>query len=179
MSFITTTSQKEINELKHLTIQKQINCLSQHISYLQEEIKTTSISKQLEETQMKQKIANCLAKFTNEICSDLPNAFWERKKHTVALPYEPDFTDKDIPTKARPIQMNHELVEYCKQEIKTLLEKKLIRPSKSPWSCSTFYVNKAAELERGTPRLVINYKPLNKALQWIKYPIPNKRDLLK
>ena len=26
--------------------------------------------------------------------------------------------------------------------------------------------------------MVINYKPLNKVLQWIRYPIPNKRDLL-
>jgi hypothetical protein len=35
-----------------------------------------------------------------------------------------------------------------------------------------------AELERGAPRLVINYKPLNKVLEWIRYPIPNKRDLI-
>ena len=33
-------------------------------------------------------------------------------------------------------------------------------------------------MERGVPRLVLNYKPLNTALQWIRYPIPNKRDLL-
>ncbi|PKI50753.1 hypothetical protein CRG98_028895 [Punica granatum] len=63
-------------------------------------------------------------------------------------------------------------------EIQELLNKKLIRPSKSPWSCSAFYVNKNAELESGVPRLVINYKPLNQALQWIRYPIPNKKDLL-
>ncbi|KAL0723058.1 hypothetical protein Bca4012_037657 [Brassica carinata] len=40
-----------------------------------------------------------------------------------------------------------------------LLDKKLIRPSKSPWSCSAFYVNNQAEKECGVPRLVINYKP--------------------
>ena len=74
--------------------------------------------------------------------------------------------------------MNAELLEYCKKEIQTLLEKNLIRPSKSPWSCTTFYVNNAPEKERGVSRLVINYKPLNKALQWIRYPITNKRDLL-
>ena len=83
-----------------------------------------------------------------------------------------------IPTKARPIQMNAELLQYCKKEIQTLLDKELIRPSKSPWSCAAFYVNNAAEKERGVPRLVINYKPLIKALQWIRYPIPNKRYLL-
>jgi len=70
--------------------------------------------------------------------------------------------------------MNAELLKYCN----TLLEKKLIRPSKSPWSCAAFYVNNAPEKERGVPRLVINYKPLNKVLQWILYPIPSKRDLL-
>lgn len=35
-----------------------------------------------------------------------------------------------------------------------------------------------AENERGVPRLVINYTPLNKVLKWIRYPLPNKRDLL-
>ena len=49
--------------------------------------------------------------------------------------------------KARPIQMNAETVEFCKKEINDLLEKKLIRNSKSPWSCSAFYVQKNAEIE--------------------------------
>ena len=74
--------------------------------------------------------------------------------------------------------MNNELLEHGKKEIEDLLTKGLIRKSKSPWSCATFYVNKQAELERGVPRLVINYKPLNKALQWIRYLVPNKKDLL-
>nr|KYP56455.1 polyprotein [Cajanus cajan] len=58
-------------------------------------------------------------------------------------------------------------------------EKGLIRNSKSPWSCLAFYVMNAAEQERGAPRLVINYKPLNKVLKWIRYPLPNKQDLIK
>ena len=41
----------------------------------------------------------------------------------VSLPYEKDFTEKQIPTKARPIQMNPELLEYCKKEINDLLNK--------------------------------------------------------
>ena len=75
--------------------------------------------------------------------------------------------------------MSLKLQEHCKKEIKDLLDKKLIRPSKSSWSCSAFYVMNAAELERGSPRLIINYKPLNKVLEWIRYLIPNKIDLLK
>ena len=58
----------------------------------------------------------------------------------VSLPYENFFSEKQIPTKARPIQMNPELLEYCKKEIKDLLNKKMIRPSHSPRSCATFYV---------------------------------------
>jgi len=68
-----------------------------------------------------------------------------------------------ILTKARPTQINAKLLEYCKKEIHNLLDKKLIRLSKSPWSCAAFYVNNAVEKERGVPRLVINYKPFNKA----------------
>ena len=74
--------------------------------------------------------------------------------------------------------MNFELLEHCKKEIQNLLDKKLIRPSKSTWSCATFYINNTTERERGVPRLVINYKPLNKVLRYIRCPIPNKRDLL-
>ena len=70
--------------------------------------------------------------------------------------------------------MNNDLLKNYKKEIEDLLIKGLIRKSKSPWSCVAFYVNK----ERGVLRLVINYKPLNKALQWIRYHILNKKDLL-
>ena len=96
----------------------------------------------------------------------------------ISLPYEKYFNEKQISTKTRPIQMNLELLEYCKKEINDLLSKKLIRPNHYPWSCATFYVQKASEIERDTQRLVINYKHLNKVLQWIRYPIPNKRDLI-
>ena len=65
----------------------------------------------------------------------------------VSLPYEKDFTENQISTKARPIQMNPELLEYCKKEINDLLNKKLIRSSHSSRSCVAFYVKKASEIE--------------------------------
>jgi hypothetical protein len=101
------------------------------------------------------------------------------EKLIIELPYEEGVNEKDIPTKAWPIQINQELMEFCKKEIENLLEKGLIQKSRSPWSCSAFYVNNSAKKERGVPWLVINCKPLNKVLKWIRYPIPNKRDLLK
>ena len=39
-------------------------------------------------------------------------------------------------------------------------------------------IKKNVEIDRKTPRLVINYKLLNKVLEWIRYPIPNKNDLV-
>ena len=145
------------------------------IRSLQEEVSYLRIEEQLKDPTLQKKISDLEQVIKTKIYADLPNEFWERKRHIIALPYE---KDRMIPTKARPTQMNSELLEYCKKEIQTLLDKKLIRPSKSPWSCAAFYVNNAVEKERGIPRLVINYKPLNKVLQWIRYPIPNKRDLL-
>ncbi|GAV89792.1 LOW QUALITY PROTEIN: hypothetical protein CFOL_v3_33204, partial [Cephalotus follicularis] len=114
---------------------------------------------------------------TNNLCSDIPDAFWHRKRHVVSLTYEKDFSEQNTPTKERPIQITYELMEHCKQEIAELLTKKLITPSKSPWSCVTCYVSKNSKI--GTPRLVINYKSLNTALQWIRHHILNKKDLLK
>ena len=136
------------------------------------------IEDQLQIKKTQDAIESLKNKIIKEICSNIPNAFWHRKQHKIELPYEPDFSEKNIPTKAKPIQMSKELLSYCEKEIHDLLDKNLIRKSKSPWSCSAFYVKKQAELERGTPRLVINYKPLNDALRWIRYPIPNKKDLL-
>ena len=75
--------------------------------------------------------------------------------------------------------MNKKLLKICKKEIKTLLKKGLIRKSSSPWSCAAFYVENTTEKERRVPRLVINYKSLNKVLKWIRSPIPNKQDLIK
>ena len=56
------------------------------------------------------------------------------------------FDESQIPTKARPIQMNTQLLEYCKKEIKYLLDKNLIRKSHSPWSCVAFYVQKPSKI---------------------------------
>ncbi|KAG5223997.1 CTV [Salix suchowensis] len=47
--------------------------------------------------------------------------------------------EKQIPTKARPIQMNAELEQHCRQEIQDLESKGLITKSRSPWSCAAFY----------------------------------------
>ena len=150
-----------------------IKAKQNHINLLKQEIALVRIEDQLKIKKTQDTIENFKNKIIREVCSNIPNAFWHRKQHEVELPYEPDFSEKNIPTKARPIQMNKDLLSYCEKEIQDLIDKKLIRKSKSPWSCSTFYVQKQAELERGTPRLVINYKPLNDVLG----PRPSSKSL--
>ena len=66
----------------------------------------------------------------------------------VSLSYEKDFIEKQIPTKARLIQMNPKLLEYCKKEINDLLNKKLIRSSHSLWSCAAFVSKKLLKLNK-------------------------------
>ena len=51
----------------------------------------------------------------DDVCSNVPNAFWHRKKHIVDLPYVKDFNEENIPTKARPIQMNAKTVEFYRK----------------------------------------------------------------
>lgn len=81
----------------------------------------------LKDDSFKAKVSNYQHDLASEICADIPNAFWNRKKHIVALPYIDGFDEKFIPTKARPIQMNERYLKLCQKEISDLLEKGLIR----------------------------------------------------
>ena len=144
---------------------ERIHKKNKHLFSLKSEIIYERIADQLTDPILNRKIEVFKKQIGTKICFNLPIAFWHRHQHIAQLPYEKDFNERQIPTKARPIQMNNELLEHCKKEIVDLLTKVLIRKSKSPWSCAAFYVNKQAEHEWGVLRLVINYKPLNKALQ--------------
>jgi hypothetical protein len=111
-------------------------------------------------------------------CSMIPTAFWNVFKHEVSLPYVQDFSVKKIPTRSKAIPMNAKELELCKNEIDDLLKKGTIRESSSPWACFAFYVNKHSEIVRGVPRLVVNYKPLNKVLEYDSYPLPKSSVIL-
>ncbi|KAG2697417.1 hypothetical protein I3760_07G104800 [Carya illinoinensis] len=119
-----------------------------HLDFLKQEIRFKRVSDNLHDSLLRSKIEDFQKTLIYEVCSELPNAFWHRKKHVVSLPYVKDFSENLIPTKARPIQMNRETLGFCKNEIQDLLAKNIIRHSKSPWSCAAFYVQKNAEIER-------------------------------
>ena len=180
-SFLSPTKQREISLFQKFSIFKQINILQlkkKQISHLKDEHSYLRIKEQLQNPTIQQKILDLEHIIKRKICSDLSNAFWEWKKHIISLPYEPDFNEKYIPNKATPTQMNLELLKHCKKEVQSLFAKKLIWSSTSPWSYAAFYVNNAAQRKHRVHHLVINYKSLNKVVQWIRFPIPNKGDLL-
>lgn len=119
-------------------IQDQIMAKNRQINFLKEEVNISTIDEKLENPKLKEKIQMFLNRFSLNICDEHPNAFWDRKKHIITLPYEEDFNESKIPTKARPCQMNSEYLNLCKEEITSLLQKRLIKPSKSQWSCTSF-----------------------------------------
>uniref|UniRef100_A0A7N0T3Z2 CCHC-type domain-containing protein n=1 Tax=Kalanchoe fedtschenkoi TaxID=63787 RepID=A0A7N0T3Z2_KALFE len=147
--FITEPQTKVLNEIKDIIFQKY-----NQINFLKSEITIYNIEIDLKNPKLIDKIKQLQDTMSLEICNDHPNAFWNRKKHIVSLPYEESFKEQDIPTKSRPCQMNSEYMELCKTEINNLLGKGLIVKSNSPWSCTGFYVNKHSEIERGVPRIL-------------------------
>ena len=177
LKFTNSLKIKELNILQDNEV-NLIQKKNQHIKFIRKEIHCKRIEENLLQKEVQTRIEKIKNQIETELCSSIPNAFWNRKKHKVLLPYVDGFDEYQIPTKARPIQMNAQLLEYCKKEIQDLLDKNLITKSHSPWSCAVFYVQKPSKIERGAPRLVINYKPLNKVLKWIRYLIPKKRDLI-
>lgn len=82
-------------------------------------------------SEISQKLKSC--------CYEDPNAFWHIHKHEVELPLKNEFHGRLRRSKA--ITMNSEQLRYCKEEIKSLLQKGLIRKSHSPIACFGFYVN--------------------------------------
>ena len=64
------------------------------------------------------------------------------------------------------------------QQIKELLNLKVIRPSKSRHRSAAFVVRKHSELKRGKARIVYNYKRLNDNTYEDSYKLPNKDELI-
>ena len=64
--------------------------------------------------------------------------------------------------------------EPLKEEVKSLLEKGIVRPSNSPWSSPVVPVRKPD----GSLRLCIDYRVLNKITTPDPYPIPRIDELI-
>ena len=103
-NFLSAARQKEAVSLQSSSIFKQINTLQIKQSLIrnfQEEVSHLRIEEQLQNPTLQRKISDLEQVVKTQICADLPNALWERKQHIISLPYEKDFNERMIPTKAR------------------------------------------------------------------------------
>ena len=121
--FILPSIPKEIYSLDNTSIIKEIDKeriyrKNKHLLSLKLEIIYERIADQLTNPILNHKIKVFIQQIEAEICSNIPTTFWHRHWHIVQLPYEKDFNERQIPTKARSIQMNNELLEQCKKELK-------------------------------------------------------------
>ena len=72
----------------------------------------------------------------------------------------------------------HQDIQEFNKQVKELLDKGLIRNSKSPHTSPTFMVRNHAKEKREKAMMVINYKKLNDNTVFDSYYIPNKTVLL-
>ena len=68
----------------------------------------------------------------------------------------------------------HQNIQKFNKQIKELLNKRLIRNSKSSQTSLAFMVRNHAKKKRGKVRMVINYKKFNDNILFDGYYIPNK-----
>ena len=96
--FIKGIEVKEINQVHDfisLLQQKQ-----KQVKFLKKEIQYKNTEENLESKQIQDRIKQIQQQIENNLCSSIPNAFWNRKQHMVSLPFEKDFNEKQISTKA-------------------------------------------------------------------------------
>ncbi|GAV67802.1 hypothetical protein CFOL_v3_11306, partial [Cephalotus follicularis] len=110
---------KNINLLKTFSLFKEhsVKTKENHLYFIKQEVSNKKLEQHLQTSQIREKINSLKNNIINNLCSDLPNAFWHRKRHMVSLPYERDSIEQNIPTKARPIHMTYESMKHCKKEI--------------------------------------------------------------
>ena len=84
----------------------------------------------------------------------------------------------DITIRTANIEYSPADVTEFKIQIQEMLKQNLIRKSESPHRSAAFIVRNHAEVSRGKPRIVYNYKRLNDNTEDDGYNIPNKDTLI-
>ena len=101
--FLRSSEPKDVSNLQEVSVSKTLNLINaktQQLKYLNDEVSYKRVEEQLACKSFQVEIRKFDDKLKQEVCSDLPTAFWHRRRHEVALPYVKDFHEKNIPTKA-------------------------------------------------------------------------------
>ena len=105
-----------------------------------------------------------------ELHFDNPLKFWDKDKIFAKITL---LNPNTIIRVKQMVYTQQDIQEFAKQ-IKELLDKGLIRNSKSPHAILTFMARNHAKKKRGKARMVINYKKFNNNIVFDGYYIPNK-----
>jgi hypothetical protein len=114
-------------------------------------------------------IKQILDGFPDVMPKELPDELPPRRQVDHAIKVMPGVAP---PAKA-PYRMNHEELKELKVQLKELLAKGYIKPSKSPYGAPLLFVHK----KDGTLRMCVDYRALNKVTMKNRYPLPRIDDL--
>lgn len=103
-----------------------------------------------------------------QLIAEFPDVVTKRLGRTGLIEYDITLNSNKI-VRSSPYQFNPIKMQKLRDHIKELLEKDVIEPSTSPYSCPGFLVDK-----KGTDksRFVVNYKPINNLMSLESTPSP-------
>jgi hypothetical protein len=160
-----------------------MNWLAQHKAIINTDLRTIKVSHGHEETKLSIPVAvpvkpsrqvyaaiileiqdiPVVCEFPDIFPEDLPGLPPERDVEFV-IELKPGTT----PISRRSYRMPPNELAELKTQVQDLLEKGFIRPSSSPWGCTTIFVKKKDQ----TLRMCVDYRPLNEVTIKNKYPLP-------
>jgi hypothetical protein len=111
-----------------------------------------------------------LQDYPDVFCSELPRELPPERPTDHSIPLEPGHTP---PCKA-PYRLSQPEQAELQRQVADLLERRLIRPSASPYGAPVLFVRK----KDGTLRMCIDYRALNRITVKDKSPLPRIDDLL-
>jgi hypothetical protein len=104
-----------------------------------------------------------VCKFLDVFPKDLPRLPSERDVEFVI-----ELKLGTTPISRRSYHMPPNELAKLKAQLQDLLEKGFVRPSSSPWGCTTIFIKKKDQ----TLRMCVDYRPLNEVTIKNKYPLP-------
>ena len=115
------------------------------------------------------KIQDLLQKYKGIFPDDLPNNLPPQRE----VDHKIEIVEGAKPTSQNPYRLSYHELDEMKKQLDELLQKGLIRPSKSPYAAPVIFVKKSD----GTMRMCIDYRALNKITVKNKYPLPRIDEL--
>ena len=113
-------------------------------------------------------------KILEENFSEHPLKLWQCSPRYCSLKLK----DPNAIIRVRPMIYIRQDIDEFDIQLQELLDKKLIKETKSPHSSPAFMVRNHAKIKRGKARMVVNYKRLNENLEFDGYFIPRKDVLI-